>query len=68
MQRFVRYRRSLSGKPLLSRLFGRRVDALILDRAAVLAGYLQRDDLADEREECRRVFVSLLFKVFLSNQ
>jgi len=37
MQRFVRYRRSLSGKPLLSRLFGRRVDALILDRAAVLA-------------------------------
>jgi hypothetical protein len=28
---------SLPGKPLLSRLFGRRVDALILDRAAVLA-------------------------------
>src|SRR6516164_3366209 len=40
---------SLSGKPLLSRLFGRRVDALILDRAAVLAGDLPRDDLADER-------------------
>ena len=49
MQRFVRYRRSLSGKPLLSRLFGRRVDALILDRAADLARELKRDNLADER-------------------
>ena len=68
MQRFVRYRRSLPGKPFLSRLFGRRINTLMLDRAPVLAGYLQRDDLADEREECRRVFVSLLFKVFLSNQ
>ena len=59
MQRFVRYRRSLSGKPLLSRLFGGRINTLMLDRAAVLAGHLQRDDLADEREECRRVLVSL---------
>jgi len=59
MQRFVRYRRSPSGKPLLSRLFGRRVDALILDRAAVLAGYLQRDDLGEQREKSGRVLVSL---------
>ena len=40
---------SLPGKPLLSRLFGGHVDALMLDRAAVLAGDLPRDDLADER-------------------
>jgi len=39
MQRFVRYRRSLSGKPLLSRLFGRRVDAdaFICDRTVIFA-------------------------------
>jgi len=37
MQRFVRYRRSLPGKPFLSRLFGRRINTLVLDRAAVLA-------------------------------
>ena len=39
---------SLSGEPLLSRLFGGGVDALVMDRAAILSGDLQREYFADE--------------------
>src|SRR6516225_908609 len=37
---------SPSGEPLLSRFFGGCVDALVMDRAAILSGDLQREDLA----------------------
>jgi hypothetical protein len=38
----------------------------MLDRAALLAGHLQRENLADEREEGGGVLISLPFKVLLA--
>ena len=55
----------LPRQPFFARLFGRRIDALILHRRAILARHLQRQHLAKQCHERRRVRLGLTLQIFL---